>query len=385
MKTAQYRVELRLDGQLIGDVRKIAQNLNWVRRRTAYGVDSITFTVNDVIFENWLKERNTTMKDILRPLALDCRIVRNDVDIVGGFLATVPAYQPNVSSANLSLQFDGYLNFLNGVYIFPTPASTLPAGQMVAGWITMADLRAETAGKAFGFSSNYISSLATITQTFDEYKSVKSAIADRCDNVQGAGKFDVYFRPDRSYDVVADSEFGVNRTYTIRYPTALNGVSALSISSAEVQGLATSVIGIGSGETSSDDTQNTAITYQQTDNNAVETYGYAESLLQQSSVTLMTTLQDKVATELDQLSNMSGLPQLTMSGRQVAPSPNGEENIWIGDVVTIQNDLDVLGTTNGKFRVQELSVAVSATNAETITPTLESVDGSFSTSGNWQA
>ena len=86
MKAPEYEIELRLNDVLIGDVRKLAQNLVWERRRTINGVDSISFTLNDILFEKWCNDRNTTIKDLLKPLALDCRVIRNGVAVAAAFL-----------------------------------------------------------------------------------------------------------------------------------------------------------------------------------------------------------------------------------------------------------------------------------------------------------
>ena len=63
MMNADYEVNLYIDGTLIGDCRKLAQNLKWVRRRTKVGADEIDFTLNDVLFNEWCEERkNHTTK-----------------------------------------------------------------------------------------------------------------------------------------------------------------------------------------------------------------------------------------------------------------------------------------------------------------------------------
>lgn len=373
MKNADYRVELRIDGKLIGDVRRLAQNLTWIRRRTMYGVDEIDFTLNDVLFEEWLQARGTTINSILKPLALDCRIVRDGVDILGGFLATMPAYTPNGTSANLALRFDGYLNYLGGVYIRPTATTTARMGEMVSSWIQGAETRATNAGRGFGFTAGTIDTLPTVTQTFDGYKTVKDAIADRCDNVSGAGKFDVYFHTNRTYDIISDENFGITQPYTVQFPAQINGISAITIQAQEVSGFASHVIAIGSGETSSDPAKSTAIISEATNSDAVTTYGYYETLLQNSSVERQATLDINCATELANVSDTIWQPEITLTGRQINPSPTGNNRIWLGDTIMLQNNEDLTGMTNGAFRVQELSVTVTATGAETITPTLERV------------
>lgn len=372
---ANYEVELRLNGELIGDVRKLAVNLKWSRKRTRVGVDAISFTLNDRLLADWLSMRGTTIGEILKPLALDCRVIRNGVPVVGGYLATMPAYQPQGMSANLSMKFDGYLNYLANVYLDPGTSLKGKMGDVVQQWITTADSRAAAAGKAFGFTTGTISEMAQIESSFDNYKDVKSAITDRCDNVTGAGPFDVFFHPDRTYDVIKDSEFGDEITdYIIAYPTLLNSTSATSISASEVSGFASTIIGVGAGEISGEEETDTAITNTQTNSEAVREYGYAEKILQESSVSVMETLERNVASELAATSSMLWQPTLKMTSKFVNPAPTGEKKIWIGDTVTLQNNEDLTGMTSGQFRVNALAVSVEATGAEEITPSLSRGD-----------
>jgi hypothetical protein len=373
MNAPEYELELRLNGVLIGDVRKLAQNLVWERRRTINGVDSISFTLNDILFEQWCNDRSTSIVDVLKPLALDCRVIRNGVAVCGGFLATMPAYTPNGTSANLDLQFDGYLNLLGGVYIRPTATQTAPMADMIEGWIYDADSRAEAAGKGFGFVSGDLDNLATVTQTIDGYKTVKEAITDRADNITGAGVFDVYFHPDRTYDIKSDANFGLTRSYIINYPTMLNGISAVSIQAQEVDGFASHVIAIGAGEVSADAEKNTAIVSESTNSDAVAEYGYYETLYQDSSISRQETLDGKAESQVASQSNPLWQPEITLTGRQIAPSPEGDDSIWIGDRITINNTEDMTGQTSGLFRVQALSVSVTSSNAENITPVLERI------------
>jgi len=374
LKIPDYKVELRLDGTLIGDVRELAQNLTWVRRRAKVGVDEIDFTINDVLFDGWLRERGTDISSILKPLALDCRVLRDGVAVMGGFLATMPAYSPNGTSANLQLKFDGYLNYLANVYVRPIGLVQGRMDQIITERINAAEAIAVAAGKGFGFTTGNIIPLPSVEHTFDNYKAVKEFIADRCDNVTGAGPFDVFFNPDRSYDIIPDGSFGeVISDYSIYYPTTQTGVSATSISASEVSGFASHIIGIGAGEISSDASKNTVITSEATNYDAVAQYGYSEALLQESSISVQETLNNNTKTQLANSSDMIWKPDIALIGRQVAPTPNGERKIWLGDTITIINNEDMTGMTSGAFRVNELAVKVSATGAENIAPTLERV------------
>lgn len=378
LEVPNYEVKLYLNGTLMGDCRRLAQNLSFSRRRTKVGADSIDFTINDVLFADWCKTRNLLINDLLKPMALECRIARNGTELVGGFLATMPAYEPLQTSANLNLHFDGYLNLLAGVYIrntttnLPLGQVTGAAGALVSQMIGFADTVATNAGKAFGFTPGTIDTLQSITHTFDNYKTVKDWICDRCDNTTGAGPFDVYFYPNKSYDVKADANFGdIITDWVAFYPMLMNNTSAASISASEVGGFASAIIGLGSGEVSANADENTALFEFESDTDAIMEYGYAETMYQDSSISSSTAMARNIHAELANACNPIWEPEITLKGVQVAPKPSGSGKIWIGDTITIQNSEDLTGMTNGKFRVNELRVDVSAGNDETITPTLE--------------
>lgn len=374
LEIPEYEVQLRLNGTLIGNVRRLAQNLTWVRRRTKAGVDEIDFELNDVLFSAWCEERGVTINQMLKPMALDCRIVRNGVALVGGFLATMPGYSPNGTSATLSMRFDGYMNLLGGVYIRPIGKVTGRMGDLIQQRVEAAETLAQNAGKGFGITAGTIEQLPVVEHTFDNYKTVKDWVAERCDNTTGAGPFDMIFDVDRSYDITSDANFGdVIADYTIRYPSLRVGVAATSITAPEVSGYSSTVIGIGAGEISSDASKNTAITSIQTNNDAVFEYGYAETIMQESSISVQQTLDNSTTAMLNTVSDITWQPEITLVGKQVAPVPVGAKKIWIGDTVTIVNEEDMTGQTSGAFRVNELSVKVSATGAENISPTLERV------------
>ena len=286
LNNAKYRLNLYLNGTLIGDVRPIAQRLIWARRRTKRGADSIDFILNDKVFDNWCKQKHTDVATMLKPYALECRVVRDDVELVGGFLATMPAYNPNQASAELSMHFDGYLNLLNGVYIFKD-ATKLPwgtvtgrMGDLVQQFITLANTRSSAAGKGFGFVANNIDTMPSVTNTFDNYKPVKEFIVDRCDNTEGAGPFDVYFYADKKYDVIMESNLGdVITGWVAQYPADPYKISLTDISCPERMGYASYVFAVGYGEISSNPDENTTIIATASNAAATAEYGYCEPIL----------------------------------------------------------------------------------------------------------
>lgn len=380
IKTAVYEVNLYLNGALIGDCRRISEGLTYTRRRTKVGADSIDFTINDVIFAKWCNERRVNFNDMLKPLALECRVVRDGIDVVGGFLATMPSYTPLQTSADLSLHFDGFLNLLAGVYIRDTstnlPLGTISgyAGPLVSSMIQFANTVSGDAGKSYSFTAGTIDNMVSITHTFDNYKTVKDWICDRCDNTTGAGPFDVYFHADKTYDIRSDDNFGdVINDWVANYPTILNAPSATSIQAQEIGGFASAEIGLGAGEVSANPNENTVVFQFAYDENAIGEYGYFENMYQESSISSPNVLLRNITADLSNRANPIWQPQITLHGKQIEPKPTGTSKIWIGDIITIDNSIDLTGMTSGMFRVNELKVAISATGDETIIPVLERV------------
>lgn len=375
---AKYEVNLYINGILVGDCRSLAQNLTYTRRRTKIGTDSIDFTINDKLFNNWCLERNYTINDLLRPLALECRLVRDGIEVIGGFLATMPSYEPLQASANLSLHFDGFLNLLNGVFIRDT-ITNLPLGtitgnmnDLIVQMITLANTVSSNAGKGYGFTVGHSDTMNSIINTFDNYKTVKEWLCDRCDNQTGAGPFDIYFQADKTYDIYKDDNFGDNISdWVANFPTILNGTSATSLSAPEISGFSSAMLGFGAGDISPIASENTALFSSVKNNAAINKYGYYETLYQESSISVLDNLTRNLNAELAINSNPIWKPEITLHGKQVRPTPSGSNKIWIGDIITIVNTLDYTGMTNGKFRVNELKVDISTSNDETITPTLE--------------
>ena len=94
---------------------------------------------------------------------------------------------------------------------------------------------------------------------------------------------------------------------------------------------------------------------------------------QESSISTGTILERNISAKLFNDSNPVWKPEITLHGKQVEPKPTGTHKIWIGDIITINNTEDLTGMTNGNFKVNELTVSVSAAGDEVITPVLERV------------
>ena len=244
-------------------------------------------------------------------------------------------------------------------------------------WVGIANTRCETqTGVVGGFNlkPGNISNLAVVDRGVPDYKTIKDTIADASDNSEGAGSFEFYINPDRTYDIIADANFGTVQSYTIYYPHRPSGISATSVSANEVDGYRTRMICIGAGEVSSNPAENTAIIATADAQNNPSPFAYCEGLLQLSSISTQSVLQKHADVEAEARSSILWQPKINLSGLHVSPAPIGDPFIWIGDTINFSNTLDPTGRMDGQFRVQQLDVSVSATGAETITPTLERID-----------
>lgn len=381
------------------DFRPYLQDLNYTRRMTKKGADEINFTANDKILDEKVSGlvyganiAISSIADILKPLSLNCQIMRENPDgttqeVACGFLATMPSYRPKGTSADLAFKFDGYLNLWEGILIYGN--SNLPYGEInqkinsfANNYIqNVAQARAVAAGKSLSMTAGISTGTwINILQSFDSYKTLKEFICERCDNTTGQGPFNVYWdifdqhgALYRRYTFATDDTFGITRSdWSAHYPADIDQTSATQISAGEVAGFASCILAVGNGETSSDSDVNTAILDREVDSSAVSDYGYWESIYQNSSISTPSVLKIHALTELSNASNPVWQPKIKLTGRQVEPRPGaGNKRIWLGDTITIQNDEDITGMTSGQFRVSELRVDISSTNAETIMPTLD--------------
>lgn len=370
MIAATYEIHLKLNGIDLGDIRPIAESLTWSRYRTNYGIDAIEFTLNDHLFQEWAQARSLSIADLLKPIALEAVIIRNGEAVAGGFLASLPAYQPLQATASLAMRFDGFMNLMAGIILPPTATTTKRADQFITTWFAEANLRSSAAGKGYNFSQGTIEALPSITRTYENYKTAKEAILQMTDNADGAGIFDVIINPDKSFDITAS----LGRTITdwgLYYPPRDAGQSIATISADEIQGFASRVITLGAGEVSSDPAKTTVITSRSIDAAAVAEFGYYETMTQYSSVTNQATLDAHNAKDLRNATNLLWQPRITLIGAYNPPSPTASYGLWLGDKINITNTADATGMTSGQFRVQSFTVNVSATGAETVTPELE--------------
>ena len=102
-------------------------------------------------------------------------------------------------------------------------------------------------------------------------------------------------------------------------------------------------------------------------------YAYVEQLTQYSSISRQNTLNSRSLTNLAKATRAKWLPEITLLGRQTPPSPTASYGLWIGDRITIENQVDMTGQTSGKFRINVLEVSRSASGGEKIKPTLERI------------
>ena len=363
MYDTNYEIQLRYAGTLIGNVYPITTARSWSKVKN--GVDQISFSVSMLKMQEWCEARNTTLAEIVKPLKLDARVVRNGVPLLGGVLLEIPSYSLTNDSVDceVSFTFDGYLNIYAGAYIRPTITySSRPLNQYLVDLVNRANTRAANAGAPTGVTIGATDTLPNDQNTYDSYKTVKDALTEQTDNETGAGNFDIDFTYNRVFRIY--KMMGEDRTDTIiRYPSVRGSINATSVSFDAWNSLATHVIGVGAGNGVGDGgAALTAETTSSQDAYGISEYGYYEQVFQDSSISQLSTLRNKMSGVLQQGTKVLLTPTIGVVGNQL----NLGNTFWIGDRFKFQNDFDPFIPTSATLRVLELDCTIDDTGAENL-------------------
>ena len=355
-------IELRYNGQLLGNIAPITTSRGWTK--TKNGVDAVSFTVSLKAFSNWCVERNTTMAEIVKPLKLDARVVRNGVPLLGGVLLEVPSYSLSNSNSNvdttMDFTFDGYLNLTAGLRIRPTKKYKERLNSYLVKILNDGLTRARNAGGDLGITVGTCDQLAQDQNTYDSYKTIKDALTEQTDNTTGAGTFDIDFDYDRTFRIY--KEMGEDRSDTvINFPSKKGALNALEVSYDAWSGIATHWIGVGAGNGVG--AGGAAITTETTsaqDAPGIREFGYYEEVFQDSSISVLNTLKNKVSGELKKSTMPTQNPTITLNSNNL----DFKTSFWIGDRFTFENASEELLTTSGVYRVLEIDCDIDDTGAE---------------------
>lgn len=358
MIETRYEIQLRFDGTLIGDIMPITTARSW--QKVKNGVDQISFSVSMLKMQEWCIERNTTLAEIVKPLKLDARIVRNGVPLLGGILLEIPGY--NLSNdtvdAVLDFTFDGYLNIYSGIYIRPTKVyNSQPLNQYLVAIVNDANSRASSAGAPTGVVVGHVDTLPNDQNTYDSFKAVKDILTEQTDNTEGAGQFDINFTYDRHFEIW--QKMGNDRTnMLIRYPSVRGALNATSVSFDAWSGLATHVIGVGAGNGVGDG--GAALVAETQSASAISDFGYFETIFQDSSISREATLRNKISGVLNDGIQPRLTPKINIVGNYLELGTL----FWIGDTFSFTNELDPFIDTDAVLRVKELDCTIDDTGAE---------------------
>lgn len=364
MYDTQYEIQLRYAGSLIGNIYPITTARSWSKVKN--GVDQISFSVSMLKMQEWCEQRGTTLAEIVKPLKLDARVVRNGTPLLGGVLLEIPSYSLDNDKVDCEIQFnfDGYLNIYSGLYIRPTLVyNQQPLNQYLVDIVNRANTRAANAGASTGVTIGHVDTLPNDQNTYDSYKAVKDALTEQTDNETGAGNFDIDFTYDRKFCIY--KEMGEDRTdLIIRYPSIRGAVNATSVSFNAWNELATHVIGVGAGNGVGDG--GAAITDETTaseDAFGIAEYGYYEQVFQDSSISRQATLHNKISGILQQGTKVLLTPTIGVAGNQLDLG----NTFWIGDRFRFQNDFDPFIPTSAILRALEFDCNIDDTGAENLT------------------
>ena len=354
------QIEIRYNNTLIGDIYPITIDRSWTK--TLNGVDVIDFSVSLQQFANWCVERGTTMQEIIKPLKLDARIVRDGVPLLGGVLLEVPSYSLSNDKLDttVSFTFDGYLNLTAGLRIRPTVKYNERLDSYLVKILNAGLTRARNAGADLGITIGSCAQLSQDQNTYDSYKTIKDALTEQTDNTTGAGRFDIDFDYKREFRIY--KPMGQDRSdIVINFPSVKNGLNATAVSYDAWSGIATHWIGVGAGNgVGSGGAALTAETTSAQDSAGLREFGYYEEVFQDSSISVLNTLKNKLSGELAKSTKPTQVPIISLNSNALEFG----KTFWIGDRFTFNNTSNGLLSDSGVYRVLEISVKIDDVGAE---------------------
>lgn len=360
-------IQIRYAGTLIGDICPITTSRGWTK--TLNGVDSIEFSVSLQEFANWCVERGTTMQQIIKPLKLDARVVRDGVPLLGGVLLEVPSYSLTNEDLDtvINFSFDGYLNLTAGLRIRPTVQYNERLDSYLVKILNAGLTRATNAGAPTGITIGTCSQLGVDQNTYDSYKSVKDALTEQTDNTTGAGRFDIDFDYKREFRIY--KEMGEDRTDTvIHFPSVKNGLNATQVSYDAWSGIATHWIGVGAGNgVGAGGAALTTETTSSQDSAGLTEFGYYEDVFQDSSISILNTLKNKLSGQLAKSTKPTQVPSISLNSNALEFG----KTFWIGDRFTFSNTSNGLLSSSGTYRVLEIAVKIDDVGSEDCTLKVE--------------
>lgn len=345
----KYEFELWINGVLVGDITKLAQDRKFSLRRNAS--EQITFRMDLRAFEDYCAQAGRNPSEMLKPYVTDVRIKREGQYLLGGEICEAP-FTLNEGGVSIDVRAAGFLDLFKDRYITKTYTAE-EATDIVRDAIdvTQADSILDDFGVLPGVTQE-----STGVNRDREY--VDQNVRDLIVNLTSLedGNFDIKFNADRTYEIYQQQ--GSDRPGNkFTYPYNISGGSLPN----SALNLFNQIIGLGSGfgeetlrSVASDDTSR-------------GNYKTRQKIVSFNSNTQQETLDQNVQGLLPQVSDVLMLPKIKVSGQFCDLNVIG-----IGDRVPVEVlGFDSIPVNGSTYRIEQIDVSLDANSAEDIDLTVD--------------
>ena len=386
-----HRLLLYLGDTLLGDINHLAKDRQLVEtlksESSSPTADTFTFSINWVLFQRFMAKQTTENPATFLKVG-KTRVVfeENGKPRFAGYLAARPARSGSGAKQNLELTFYEYFARLSGDLVCSSSNKSdpyvrfenRPAHLYAQDLINLFIAHATAAGETIDWDFGTVDTLAGKTITYKDFQTIAKALCDAMNNVEGAGKFDVVFRPDPNdyTHVLIDilKPRGQKKNITIHYPG--NGVLknwARDFSVEETNEYASEVLVAGNGQVGDvaegEQTANLGVA-ENTD--FAEEYCYWRVYQTHSNLVSQAAVDAKAETELANLAFNTETPNITCVGLPIAwgDADNLDNGLALGDAFDFLEETDDLADNSGTYRIIKTKTTWDDNGVASVTPTL---------------
>lgn len=345
----KYELELWINGVMVADISRLAQNRRYTLARNA--TEQLSFIMSLTAFEDYCDSITAVPQAVLECYVTDIRVKRNGQYLFGVHVTDMQ-YNLNQGEINVEVRALGFLSLFKDRYV----TKNYDGDERVA--IAQDLLSTTQSGDVtndFGVTLGPSQYSTGITDTLRNYvdQNVQDGIINLTTLIDG--NFDFRFNYDRSFETF--EQIGSNRPdnkFTYPYNVKSMTVPHTALS------LYNYVIGIGSGFGEE------ALRSEQFDTPSRLNYKTRQKIVSFNSVTIQDTLNKNTLAYLSQQKDILNLPKLGVTGDFCDLNVIG-----IGDRVPIEVQARSALPLNGTYRIEQIDVSLDENDAEDIGLTVD--------------
>lgn len=345
----KYEFELWINGVLVADITKLAQERKFTIKRN--DSEELDFTLDVKAFEAHCVSAGRDPEATLVPYVTDVRVKRQGVYLFGVQVVDI-AYTLNEGGANMVVKSTGFLDLFRDRYItknYTADEATFIARDMLD--------ETQTVYGDFGVvdgPDQYVTGVQRDRNYIDQ--NIKDALMNLTELIDG--KFDFAFTYDRkinTYEMQGTYRPNLRLTYPYNIKSITTPKTALN--------LFNYTIGLGSGF-GEETVRSEGGDAQDTDSRL--NYGTRMRIVSFNSVADQTVLDQNTAAENDRTKDLLILPKLTVSGEFLDLN-----TVWVGDRIPVEVQGHPSLPLNDIYRIEQITCTLDENDSETIDLTVD--------------